>query len=575
MDRNDGACCGKLQALYEAEIHAIEREQLLERLWAQDISLWPSGEEGPEFLKQNLEFLRIPDTLPQALAGVMQVAAESESEGLTDRLLISFGSVHYFCRAMLNIHPDGASRRCVALESGHPGAIRQAEAQMDLRKTLILLVNKSGYQLEDHSLFLYFLKKLQDEVAGKASRQFVAASERNSFLATMAAEYSFRSHLELPGGITAPYCSLIFLAVLLLGVADVEPEVLRTACRDMKRLYADGSSALNNPVGELAAFLGASARDGRRIVNFLAPASLAPFAAALCPLAGRSLGKGEAGLFPLIQMLPCATQPFESTSSFVVFRNGGETDSSLEQCVSGLRERGAPFLELTVASPLDLLRQTYRWQIATALAASRMGLNPFEEPDVRQARILAADMLNGLAAAKDTLQRRPRIQEGSLQLFAEERARREISQLNLVESLVSFFRQHNAVGYISLLVFLQPEVEAERLFTAIHEELSLALRLPVLLAWGPRSLETHGYLFSEGAPRGLHLMITGDSGMDLKIPGAHYTFARLFTALALGQFETLSALDGLALRVHIGPQIRAVLDKLQGVIIQALKRLKP
>ena len=575
MDRNDGACCGKLRAFYEEELRAIERERLLDRLWAQDVSLWPCGGKGAESLKQNLDFLRIPDMLPPALAGVMQVAAESESEGLTDRLLISFGSVHHFCRAMLNIHPDAATRTCVALESCHPSAIRQAETQLNLSKTLILLVNKSGYQLEDHSLFLYFRKKLENELAGVATKQFVAASERNSFLAALAAEYSFRFHLELPAGIPAPYCSLIFLGVLLLALAEVEPEVLRAACNDMKRMFADGSSIATNPVCELAAFLNATARGGRRFVNFLAAASLAPFAAALCPLVGGSLGKGEEGLFPMVQVVPCATQPFEDVSSFVVFRNGGETDASLEQCVSALRERGTPFLELVVASPLDLLRQTFRWQVAAALAASRMGLNPFEEPDIRRPRVLAADMLNRLVPAKDTLQRRPRIREGTLQLFAEGRARREISQLNLVESLASFFGQHHAANYISLLVFLWPEAEAERLFTEIREQLAEVLKLPVLLAWGPRSLETYGYLFCEGAPRGLHLVITGDSGMDVKIPGAQYTFARLYTALALGQFETLSALDGLALRVHIGPQIRVVLEKLHGVIGQALKRLGP
>ncbi len=573
MDRNGGAYCGNLQALYEEELLAIQREHLLDRLWTQDVSLWPCGEAGPEPLKKNLDFLRIPDILPRTLEGVMQVDTESESEGLTERLLISFGSVHHFSRALMNIYPEATRRKCVVLESCDPRAIRQAEAQVDLQKTLILLVNKSGYQLEDHSLFLYFRKKTQDELAGQVARQFVAASEKNTFLAVMAGEYSFRFHLELPEEIQAPYCSLIFLGVLLLALAEVEPEVLRTACRDMKRTFSDGSSVANNPVCELAAFLSASAHDGRRFINFIAPGSIAPFAAALCPLAGGSLGRAEGGLFPLVQIVPCDTEPFEDASSFVVFRNGGEADSSLEQRVSKLRERGTPFLEMAVTSPLDLLRQTYRWQIATALAASRMGLNPFEEVEIRRPRILAAEMLNKFGAAKDTLQRRPRIQDGSLQLFAEGRARREISQLNLVESLASFFGQQNAAAYIALLVFLPPEAEAERLFTAIREQLSHVLRLPVLLAWGPRSLETYGYLFCEGAPRGLHLVITGDSGMDLKIPGAQHTFAQLFTALALGQFESLSELDGLALRVHVGSAIREGLAQLQGVISQSLKRL--
>jgi len=145
-----------LRKLYEAELRAMEREQLLSRLWASDATLWPSDKFGPDHARENLEFLHIPERLPQLTAEALRENREAEQEGLTNKILISFGTVHHFCKAVLDLHPDGGNMNFLALDSCHPGIIRKAESSLEPRKTFIILVNKSGYSLEDHSLFLYF-----------------------------------------------------------------------------------------------------------------------------------------------------------------------------------------------------------------------------------------------------------------------------------------------------------------------------------------------------------------------------------------------------------------------------------
>ena len=266
MDKNGSrVCAGSLQSLYEEELRSIEEEKLLSRLWAQDETLWPRGETGPYHLKGNLEFLKIPEMLPQMMGGALRADLESKSQGLTDRILIAFGTVHHFCDALLNIHPTTEKLKSIVLDSCHPDAVRATEARAERAKTLVVVVNKSAYRLEDHSLFLYFHKKLNDEFPGHAGEHFVASSERNSFLATIASEYNFRFLQELPAGILAPYCSALFLAILLAGAADVDPEVLRVACRDMKKLYAEGPSIAENPACSLAAILAVAAGERAEI----------------------------------------------------------------------------------------------------------------------------------------------------------------------------------------------------------------------------------------------------------------------------------------------------------------------
>ena len=576
MDRNRQSLFpGNLLARYQQELKTIREEQLLKRLWGQDVALWPEEESGKPHLKANLEFLHIPERLPQLLAGALNADSEMQAQGLTDRIVIAFGSVFHFCKAVLNMHPDTGRLRFIILESCHPRAIRQAESQADSAKTLVVLVNKSAYRLEDHALFLYFQKKLRSEVPDSAAGQFVAVSDSYTFLASTAVEYHFRYFLGLPSGIAAPYCSVIHLAVFLKVFAGVELEVLRLACREIKKLNADRDSAAENPACEIAALLSATAESGLPFVCFLASPALLPFASALCRLVGGSIGKEESGVFPMLNALPCATGPWEGTASFIVLRTGGGPEPLADDCVSALRSRGVPLLQITVGDPLDLLRHTFCWQIGTVLAAARMGMDPFETKEPRLARTLAAELLNALSLKNDTLRRRPRIQEKQIQLFAEARARQEISQFNLTECLVSFFEHGQVAAYLGLFVYLEPGDEALPEFAGLREQLSQALKMPVLLAWGPRSLDTFGYLFQERAPQGLHVVITGDTEADIKIPGANYTFGQMYQATAIGHFEALSAGGDLSLRLHLSSPLPEGLVQLQKVTQQALRRFAP
>ena len=563
---------GGLQAEYERELSVIRSESLLGRLWAQDVTLWPSGEAGTQHLKSNLEFLHIPEKLLQLVAGALQTNSETLSQSLTHRILIVFGSVYHFCEALLNVQPDIKGQKCIILDSCHPNSIRDVESQVEPRKTLVVLVNKSAYRLEDHALFLYFQKRLREELAGSSAGHFVAASQKNTLLASAASQYDFRYLLELPPGILAPYCSVIHLGVLLPALAGVEIEALRIACREMKKRYADASTSVENPVCEIASLLSATSKSGRPFLTFIAPPSLAPFASALCRLVGGSIGKSR-GLFPLAITAPCVTEPFESVSSFVILKNSAEEAPHLAQCCVDLKGRRVPFLELVVADPLDLLRHTFCWQMATVLAAARMGIDPFDSGDVRLPRTLAAEMINGLSAGKATLQRRPRIQEKEIQLFAEARARQEVSQLNLTECLASFFEHRGRASYLGLFVFLGQTQETQTQLGALRDELSRSLGLPVLLAWGARSMETYGYFLRDGAAQGFVLVVTGDSQFDIKIPGAAYSFGQLYRVLTLAQFEAMSEKSGLALRLHLCSQTPESLLELRNIVTQALRRV--
>src|SRR5579883_71400 len=565
---------GQLVTNYQAELEYLQKEKLLNRIWAQDLSLWPAEEGGERRLRANLEFLQLPERIFRLTESTLRMEGEAQSEGLTQRLFIAFESVLPFCETVLHLREDKESLKCVALESCLPSTIRHAEKQVDFAKTLLLFVNKSGYRLEDHALFLYFQKKLQVELGGEYARHFAASSERKTYLTAVAQEYGFRFVQELPARILPTYTAVLDLAVLLLVFAKLDPEVVRICCREMKKEYSEGEEGRRNPVVEAAAFLTATARSGRKMLAILAPRALAPYGDSLCKLIGGSLGQGEAGLYPLQLTSPCATEALEKNASAVVLRQGGQDDAHTEAVLGELEGRGIPFLSVPVADPLDLLRQTYLWQIATALAASRLDIDPFNGGEARLPRSLANEMLNHLSPHKNTLERRPWIREGNLQLFAEARARQEISQLNLVECLASFWARRDGAKYVGFYVFLEPKEETKRSFEALRDQISQRLDRPVLLTWGPRSLDRYGYFMREDSPRGLHLVVTGEPAQDIKIPGAGYSFGQLYRAIALGQFEALSNQGGLALRLHAASAEVDGPAELTHAFQQALRRVR-
>jgi transaldolase / glucose-6-phosphate isomerase len=566
---------GDSRGIYERELKILNEGDLLKRLWSRDETLWPREDSAIAKIRTNLEFLQIPEKLPQIMEGIVGTESAARAEGLTERVLITFENAHHLCQALLNIHPVSPPLKCVVLDSCHPSAIRRIEAQIEIEKTLFLLANKTGYRVGDHSLFLYFQRAIHSSVSIASGRHFVAETEANSFLASMAKQYAFRFTLELPQGIQALFCSLVELAALLGVLADMEPEVIRVACREMKKGYSEPNQCGANPTCELAALLSATVASGKRFAVILTSPRLAPFAASLCRLVGGSLGKGESGLYPLPETVPCRSEVYKEKASFVVLRNGGEDEPLMGQAISDLKGLGIAFLEIAIGEPLDLLRETFLWQLATTLAAARMSIDPFEIPQVRLPRALFAEMLNNFSQKNNTLQRRPRIQEGEIQLFAESRTRQEISQLNLVECLVSFFEHRRSASYLGLLVFLDQSEQTEAMFQSVREQLIRTLMLPVLLVWGPRSLDTYDYLLRVGAPAGLHLMVTGDSEVDVAIPGANYSFGQLHRALALGQFEALSASSGLAVRLHLSSETPTAVSQLLKLVSQALRRLNP
>ncbi len=563
---------GCLQTAFHRELEYFLENQVLERVWAKDATLWPEAKFEQSHILSNLGWLDLPGSLEPLLKGIQQEESAATADGLDCRALISFEIANLAARALLPFVPPGNDHRMAILDNTCPMTIYRAEKQIDLERTLFIFASKAGYRLEDHALFLYFRDKLQAAGVPQPWQHFVAETDPGSYLATLGREYKFRATFSDPSGILARFTSLRHLGALFVARLAQEPEGIVAAAQAMHQACSPGTIPAENPALQLAAFLSGAALAERQYLAFLATPSLVPYTSCLNQLIGGSLAKEGPGLIPIDGEVPRDTRALEDKAAFAVLTHGGDTDPELADLMSRFRFSGVPFVHMQIAEPLDLLPLTFCWEVATVLASARLGFDPFDASEARLPRAIAMEYLNKYSPANNTLSRRPRLHDKGLQLYAEGKTRREISTLSLEESLGSFLHLLQPESFLAVLVFLPQTSRVLAAFQAMRRNLAEKLAIPVLLVYGPHSLHHSSYIHRTGLARGQFLVITAEPPMDLPIPGASYTLGQLDGALALGEFEGLVKSDRFVVRIHLTGDIPAALENLGRLVDQALAR---
>jgi transaldolase/glucose-6-phosphate isomerase len=561
---------GKLQHGFQRTLQRLIERRVVERLRDHDVTLWSDDALDPERIRSNLHWLDLPVSLGQHLEQLAQNAKTALAEGLHQWVLIALGDAGLAAQAVLPLVSLRPGLQFFPLDCLDPVAIHSIESQLDLRRTFFILASKSGDRLEDQALNLYFHEKLSQAEIPQPLRHFGCLTEADSYLASLSRSYSFRFSLYDPPGLLASYRAVLHLGSLLTGLAAFSPNEVLTPVREMRLSCL--SSASENPALQLAAFLHAAADAGRRYLVFLAAPSLHVFTVGLRQLLGSGLSKGEPGPIVIAGRVPRYTASFEDSSVFVVLDRAGQNDPELNDKCARFASADVPFIKVQISTPADLLAESYKWEIATVTTAALSGLDPFHWPDARVSRRLAMEMLDQLSPKENTLLRTPRLQERGVALYAETVTRQEISTLNLVESLHSFFRLRKPGGFVALLVFLQRTDLLEASLGRIRQNLTESLGQPVALAFDLPSRDLYGDLFRRQLDRGLCVVITADSLVDMPVPGAHYSFAQLQRALELGEFESLATAERFVIRLHLSSTKREALVGLEHLFDQALRR---
>jgi hypothetical protein len=332
-------------------------------------------------------------------------------------------------------------------------------------------------------------------------------------LLELAREHSFRASFENDPNIGGRYSALSLFGLVpaaLIG-APIHALLERAVLAEQACAHFDGTQS--NPGLWLGLAIGELARHGRDKLTFVVGDPVGSFGLWVEQLVAESTGKQGRGILPVADEPLLGPESYGSDRVFVYLRDGELASEDTDARVEALGAAGHPTLTLTVNGSEDLGRMFFLAEFATAVAGWVLEINPFDQPNVQEAkdatkRVLGAGPLPALGPADDT-------------------------------ALLALLRGGAPGSYIALMGYLEPSVEFDEQVAALRATLLERTRLATTFGYGPRFLHSTGQFHKGGPPVGRFLSLIADSGPDVEIPGASYAFRTLKTAQAIGDLETL------------------------------------
>ena len=539
LDINDfGRSTGEVQAALEE----IRRRDVPGRMWRGDHTVW---KPDPTEISNRLGWLTVAGQMGEQAAPLEEFASEVRTSGYTHVVLLGMGGSS-LGPEVLGRTLMGANKgfpRLIVLDSTVPDRISTVGREIDPAKTLFLVSSKSGGTVETLSFYRYF-RNLVDELLGRreAGRNFVAITDSGTPLESLALEEEFRKVYANPADIGGRYSVLSYFGLVPAALTGMSITRLLERAASMAAECSSGVPIEENPGAVLGAAMAGFARAGWDKLTLVASEFVDAFGLWVEQLIAESLGKEGKGVIPVTGEPLAPAEKYGQDRWFVYLRTGWDDTDRTDREMSKIRSAGYPVLELRLTDHYDLGSEFFRWQFATAVAGSLLGVNPFDQPDVQGSKDNTDRVL-------DSYRR-----EGALPVLAESGSSAE---------LINGARPSD---YLSIMAFIEQTDETDLLLGRIRSSVLERYGIATTLGYGPRFLHSTGQLHKGGPSSGLHLQLTqstpDDGRADLEIPGAAYTFRTLSQAQALGDLSALASLGRRTARVSLGSDPAAGLDRI-------------
>lgn len=542
------------------------------RLWARDASLWTGSGE-----RDWLGWLGITEDQLAHDNHLTSIAEEVKSAGFSNVILLGMGGSS-LCPEVLREtfgkidgYPD-----LHVLDSTDPAQIRAFERKIDLANTLFIVSSKSGTTLEPNIFKQYFFERVKQVVGPqRAGSHFIAITDPGSKLQEAAESDGFRHIFFGLPSIGGRYSALSDFGMVPAAIMGIDAMRLLDRADEMVISCSSCLPAKENPGVVLGTILGVLAKNGRDKVTLITSPAIWDFGAWLEQLLAESTGKEGKGLIPVDREQLGSPDVYGNDRVFVYMRSESSPDESQDDAVEALERGGQPVVRISVADPYDLGQEFFRWEIATAVAGSIIGINAFNQPDVEASKVETHKLTSEYEKTGSLPYEKPIFEENDIKLFTDEKNTTSLAKVaGRDESLVGFLRAHlnrlEAGDYFGLLAYIEMNESHEEELQAVRHAVRNSKRVATCLGFGPRFLHSTGQAYKGGPNTGVFLQITCDDIVDLLVPGQKYTFGVVKAAQARGDFQVLAERNRRVLRIHIGTDVEAGLVRLRQAVEAAV-----
>jgi transaldolase / glucose-6-phosphate isomerase len=545
------------------------REGKVRRLWAGDASLWTETDEA-----KWLGWLTVVDQQLAAAAALEDFASDAKSGGFRDILLLGMGGSSLGPEVLgETFDAKPGFPRLHVLDSTDPAQLRSFESRVDLAHTLFIVSSKSGSTLEPNIFKQYFFERARTALGGDPAKHFVAITDPGSSLEKTARNEGFRAIFHGVPSIGGRYSVLSNFGMVPAAAIGVAPRAFLDSAAEMARSCAPSVPPAENPGVILGAIVGVCQRHARDKVTIAASPGIADFGAWLEQLLAESTGKMGKGLVPVDGEPLGPPAVYAKDRLFVYLKLASDKDEAQEQAVAALEAAGEPVVRITVSDPMQLGQEFFRWEMATAVAGSVIGINPFDQPDVEASKVKTRDLTAAFEKTGALPEEKPFYTESGFQLFADPRNAAELAPraTSLAAALKAHFGRIGAGDYAALLAYIERNPDHIAALRDLRRMIRDRTGTATCVGFGPRFLHSTGQTYKGGPNEGVFLQITCEDRADLPVPGQKYTFGVVKAAQARGDFEVLAERGRRALRVHITGDLETGLAALGRAAEEALR----
>jgi transaldolase/glucose-6-phosphate isomerase len=562
--RQDSANLGRYQAAVDRALEEIREDRVIERIWEHDHTVW---KPEPDEISNRLGWLRSPEEMPGALPEIEALVEAVRADGYTRALLLGMGGS--------SLAPEVFRRTfgvkegyldLAVLDSTDPGAVLDHAESLDFSRTLFIVSTKSGGTVETLSFYKYFYNRVAEIVGEEeAGAHFVAITDPGSGLQETAERYDFRATFLNDPNIGGRYSALSHFGLVpaaLIGV-DVTKLLERASRMAHSRGGCNSPTGVDNRGAWLGAIMGELTAAGRDKLTLVASPPLAPFGPWVEQLIAESTGKEGTGILPVEGEPVGSPDSYGDDRLFVYMGLRGEED---DRAVEDLVRAGYPVVRIPLDGIYDLGGEMFRWEMATAIAGRRLGINPFDQPNVETAKALARSMVEKYRQEGVLPALEPTGVEDGITAYSAGTATR------VEDAIRGFLAQACPGDYVALQAYVRPTEATTEAMQRLRVRLRDSLRVATTVGYGPRFLHSTGQLHKGDAGNGLFIQLTADDERDAPIPdeagraASSLTFGVLKEAQALGDRQALLDRERRFIRFHLGTGVERGLAKLAGMV---------
>jgi len=557
---------GELEQRTAQALQAATADDVVKRIWRKDATLWKDDEASQKIIRNALGWLTVPDEMIGVVDELAEFADLIRQRGFQTVMVCGMGGSslcpEVFARTF-GRQPDYPE--LLVLDSTDPDVLADLLKRIDIQKCLFVIASKSGSTTEPNTFYKFWYDQLSRHTASPGAN-FIAITDPGSPLVDTAASLGFQRTFLNQVDIGGRYSALSYFGMVPAALMGIDVRKFLGNAKEAEQSCAAVMPPEKNPALQLGITIGEAANSGRDKLTFVIEKPIATLGLWIEQLIAESTGKEGKGILPVAGEELGDVSDYSTDRLFVsisIDEPSPETSAKLNE----LNRAGHPVIYRRLSDLYDLGAEFFAWEFATACAGWRLGINPFDQPNVQESKDATKELLSTFVNHGSLPEQKKLVADDLITIYAEDAS--NLSTTSTLQAIRNLLASVKANDYIALLNYTEETTAIDEELQKIRSTLRDTTRCATTVGYGPRFLHSTGQLHKGGPDTGVFFQITANDAVDFAVPGEPYTFSILKQAQALGDFRSLAKRGRRAIRVDVGNDTLSGLARLHQLIVES------